>query len=128
MDYLAQLAAKGHTCIATIHAPRTAIWAKFHKVGAVFPSLAQHQSGDMGNAFSHVNRHPSGRLELGLRLAARLGRGGMLAHSARAEVTWPVAAPHNFSLVQCAQDCQASSPSAAADAIDHLPQRAACTW
>ena len=49
MDYLAQLAAKGHTCIATIHAPRTAIWAKFHKVGAtfpsLFPSLAQHQSG-----------------------------------------------------------------------------------
>ena len=33
MDYVAQLAAKGHTCIATIHAPRTAIWAKFHKVG-----------------------------------------------------------------------------------------------
>ena len=32
MDYVAQLAAKGHTCIATIHAPRTAIWAKFHKV------------------------------------------------------------------------------------------------
>ena len=36
MDYVAQLAAKGHTCIATIHAPRTAIWAKFHKVTLSF--------------------------------------------------------------------------------------------
>ena len=34
MEHMALLAKLGHTIIATIHQPRAAIWAMFHKVGA----------------------------------------------------------------------------------------------
>ena len=33
MEHMALLATLGHTIIATIHQPRSAIWAMFHKVG-----------------------------------------------------------------------------------------------
>ena len=33
MEHMARLAALGHTIIASVHQPRTAIWDMFHKAG-----------------------------------------------------------------------------------------------
>ena len=33
MEHMARLAALGHTIVASVHQPRTAIWDMFHKAG-----------------------------------------------------------------------------------------------
>ena len=41
MEHMSSLAAMGHTIVASIHQPRTAIWDMFHKVWQL-SSISQH--------------------------------------------------------------------------------------